>query len=521
MPDESVMSPRSLPEEADASPGESAAFVICIENNETRGQALLLIESLRTFGGRFAGSTVFAVAPRPGLGIDAPTRARLEALEATYHEAALNTVCPEYASANRVYAAAWAVRNCRADTLFVLDSDTLFVGEPEPLGPDWDLAARPVDVKGPTSEGPGDPFESYWAAMCGLAGMALEALPKVETVFDRRRVRASYNGGYTVVRRTSGILERAADLFTRSVNAGLRPYAGVAGHRVFASTGEVPPRSAEYWGSNQAALAIAAWSTTRQVRELDRRFNVPLHLLADPERWSGDWANLRPLHLHYHWLLRAGHREQALATMARIGVPADRLEWIRERAVGIGVAPVAAPARRAALTAGQIRPLLITGMHRSATSLVASVLQQAGVEIGEQLMGPGLGNLRGHFEDRDFYRLHEEMLSASGATALTADDGIAPPLDAAFEEWARALIVRRAGVELWGWKDPRSALFLDFWQALLPGARFLFLYRHPVEVALSLRRRFTDPEVQLDPWVGIRAWELYNRRLLSFFEQST
>ena len=38
-----------------------------------------------------------------------------------------------------------------------------------------------------------------------------------------------------------------------------------AGHRVFASTGDVSSRAAEYWGSNQAAFSLAAWSTTRRV----------------------------------------------------------------------------------------------------------------------------------------------------------------------------------------------------------------------------------------------------------------
>ena len=41
--------------------------------------------------------------------------------------------------------------------------------EPEPLGPDCDLAVRPVDVKGSTTCGPGDPFESYWTALVELA----------------------------------------------------------------------------------------------------------------------------------------------------------------------------------------------------------------------------------------------------------------------------------------------------------------------------------------------------------------
>lgn len=506
----------SEPSARNAPAAQGAAFVLCIENNETRGQALLLVESIREFGGRFARSPIFAVAPRQGLGVDAATRTRLEALDATYLEAPLNTVCPEYPSANRVYAAAWAARNCQAETLCVLDSDTLFLGEPDALGEEWDLAVRPVDVKGATSEGEGDPFESYWAALCELAGMSIAALPFVETVLDRRRVRASYNGGYILVRRSSGILERTADLFTRSVLADLRPYKGVSGHRVFASTGYVLPRASEYWGSNQAALAIAAWSIPQRVRLLDRRFNVPLHELSDAQRWSDDWADLRPLHVHYHWLLRSGHRDLAFATMAKLGVSADRLDWIRARASLIEKWPVPAPPRPPARSAGRSRQLVISGMHRSGTSLVASTFRAAGLEIGWDLMGPAPGNWRGHFEDSDFYDLHEAMLAAAGVTSLAADDAFTAPAGGDFAARARELIAARSGFELWGWKDPRTVLLLDFWDALLPEASYLFLYRHPIEVALSLRRRATDPEIYRDPWIGIRSWEVHNRRLLAF-----
>jgi hypothetical protein len=278
----------------------------------------------------------------------------------------------------------------------------------------------------------------------------------------------------------------------------------------------VLPAASEYWGSSQAALSIAAWSTTQRVRLLDRRVNVPLHELALPERWSEEWAGIRPLHVHYHWLLRASQRDLAYATMARLGVPPEQLEWIREHAALIEKWPVPAPARRPAKKLVRSRQLVISGMHRSGTSLVASVLREAGLEIGWDLMGPAPGNWRGHFEDSDFNGLHEEMLAAAGATSLTADDGFTPPMEGDFARRARTLIEDRSGFDLWGFKDPRTLLVLDFWDALLPESSYLFLYRHPIEVALSLRRRATDREIYADPWIGIRSWEVHNRRLLGF-----
>lgn len=162
------------------------------------------------------------------------------------------------------------------------------------------------------------------------------------------------------------------------------------------------------------------------------------------------------------------------------------------------------------------RQLVICGMHRSGTSLVASVLREAGLDIG--LKGdvvPEPGQPRGHFEDRDFHGLHEAILAAAGRTCFTADEASIAVIPAVFEERARALAAAREGRPFWGWKDPRTCLFLDLWDRLLPRARYLFLYRHPVDVALSLWRRNTESELREDPWLAFRAWELYNRRLLA------
>jgi hypothetical protein len=160
--------------------------------------------------------------------------------------------------------------------------------------------------------------------------------------------------------------------------------------------------------------------------------------------------------------------------------------------------------------------LIICGMHRSGTSLVASVLREAGLDIGQARdAGASPGQPRGHFEDRDFYDLHEAILAASGRSCFTADETSLGEVVPAFENQARALIAARADRPFWGWKDPRTCLFLDLWERTLPQARFLFLYRHPVDVALSLWRRNTDPELCEDPWLAIRAWELYNRRMLA------
>jgi hypothetical protein len=158
-------------------------------------------------------------------------------------------------------------------------------------------------------------------------------------------------------------------------------------------------------------------------------------------------------------------------------------------------------------------------MHRSGTSLAASALRQAGLQLGSRLNGPGPGNPRGHFEDLDVWRLPEEMLAAAGETAFSAGDDFQAPRGDGFERRAAALVAARAGQRAWGWKDPRTSLFLDFWEPLVPRASYLILYRHPVDVVLSLLRRNTQPELREEPRLAFRAWTVHNRRLLALLDR--
>jgi hypothetical protein len=246
-----------------------------------------------------------------------------------YAEEPLNRICPEYGSANRVFAAAWAEARVRSEWIVVLDSDTVFLGELE-LPAEADVAARPVDSKGSATEGPLDPFDEYWTRLAELQGVALDCLPFVRTTDCKHHVRASYNGGLIVVRREQGILGAWAGLFSRSVAAGLRPWRGSA-LNVFASTGFVGEEASQFWGSNQAAAALAIWSTTRRVVHYPDTYNVPLHLLVERPELAGCPRPSPLVHVHYHWLFTKAYYECALAMLRSLGVGADRLDWLTAR----------------------------------------------------------------------------------------------------------------------------------------------------------------------------------------------
>lgn len=59
-------------------------------------------------------------------------------------------------------------------------------------------------------------------------------------------------------------------------------------------------------------------------------------------------------------------------------------------------------------------PLLVYGMHRSGTSLTASLFHAAGVRQGDQLLGANHRNDRGHYEDLGINEFHRTALHAQG-----------------------------------------------------------------------------------------------------------
>lgn len=159
--------------------------------------------------------------------------------------------------------------------------------------------------------------------------------------------------------------------------------------------------------------------------------------------------------------------------------------------------------------------IIITGMHRSGTSLTASLLQNAGVNLGDRLMAATEANPKGYFEDWDFVEFHQNVLSSQGIDSAGWTKEKSLMVQEQYLSTAKGLIAARQDLSLWGWKDPRTCLFLNFWSDLLPAAKYVFVYRSPWEVVDSLFRRgdqvfLTNPNFALDLWCS------YNQAILDF-----
>lgn len=164
-------------------------------------------------------------------------------------------------------------------------------------------------------------------------------------------------------------------------------------------------------------------------------------------------------------------------------------------------------------------PLVLCGMHRSGTSLTASLLAAAGLHLGDELLAASSGNERGHFEDLGILSFHRTVLVSNGllSEGYTTQDTIVIP-EGLRAEAAGHVAARGSQERAWGWKEPRTTLFLDFWREMLPAARFVLVFRRPWEVVDSLLRR-NESTFHWNPAFAIDVWLHYNQRLLDFAER--
>jgi hypothetical protein len=157
----------------------------------------------------------------------------------------------------------------------------------------------------------------------------------------------------------------------------------------------------------------------------------------------------------------------------------------------------------------------VAGMHRTGTSMVAKALRLAGLYLGEDedLVEAAPDNPEGFYEHAGIVTCNDDLLEVTGGAwdhpppcpPLAADD----PRVVEVADKARKTIAPLAVTGTWGWKDPRTSLTARFWLDLVPDLRVVVCVRHPLEVALSLKRRNRSSYAH-----GLALWHSYYHALL-------
>ena len=162
-----------------------------------------------------------------------------------------------------------------------------------------------------------------------------------------------------------------------------------------------------------------------------------------------------------------------------------------------------------------IKTIIVLGMHRSATSLIAKGLYECGVMMGDDLLGKSPHNPWGHYENRDVVHLNDRILHEAGGKWDN------PPSETnilmqsiKFSEHIHRLVnelkaAANPQYPLIGIKDPRMTLTAKLWLPYLINPHFIFCLRDKLDVAKSLQRRDNK---SIDD--GIALAREYNRRAM-------
>jgi hypothetical protein len=199
------------------------------------------------------------------------------------------------------------------------------------------------------------------------------------------------------------------------------------------------------------------------------------------------------------------------------------LRWFVRLHIRIGIHPREANSSRP--MRGQIA---IAGAHRSGTSLLARLLFQSGLFLGDDLLGANRSNPYGHYEDKEVIRIHEGILADNGLDWQVVAPFAPLVSEERWEQMTGLVTMRRTMHPLWGFKDPRVCLFLNLWKHLLPDLKLIAIYRHYSDAIYSLHRRHSDNifvngstsdkdwRFWTQPDLALRLWIVHNKGIVRF-----
>ena len=169
------------------------------------------------------------------------------------------------------------------------------------------------------------------------------------------------------------------------------------------------------------------------------------------------------------------------------------------------------------MTHSRGRIVLILGMHRSGTSMLARLLAASGLPLGATLLKHrSRDNAHGYWEQAEIVPIHEAMLDGFDRT-WHGPNGLRPLPDGwllrhetrAAKRQLAAIVDRemtQAG-GLWGFKDPRTLRFLPLWREIIDEMAlepvFIMAARAPGAVTASLMGRNRLPrDIAEALWAG-------------------
>lgn len=155
--------------------------------------------------------------------------------------------------------------------------------------------------------------------------------------------------------------------------------------------------------------------------------------------------------------------------------------------------------------------LIVLGMHRSGTSVLARLLNMMGAYFGPEGISTGANkeNPKGFWERRDVRNLNDFVLKSIDCDWNKVSEFSIKRLSESvlegFRTRASSIVLELDSHRPWMMKEPRFCLLVELWKQHLEIPVFIHIHRNPLEVAQSLQKRNGIPL-----HAGIALWEKYN-----------
>lgn len=200
--------------------GPDLTFVCCIEHGRLETQTILMIRSLRTFGGVFANLPIIAVIGRLGAPLNAETTKELDQLKVkVVRSPSSKNPFPWFNYSNKIVAVSLANELSNSALVAWIDSDIIFARPPTALNltNDEDFVAR-RDPLLRTLGGPDDIGSGYWKQLCEITGSDYKDLIWLERRAGRRSL-LYFNSGVFAWRRSTNFADSYRNAFVRLIKS--------------------------------------------------------------------------------------------------------------------------------------------------------------------------------------------------------------------------------------------------------------------------------------------------------------
>ena len=270
-------------------------LVFCVEKGLLEEQAKLFVSSVKRLISN--DLNIIAFSPRKDFYPSKDTEIFFSQNNVLHIKENINTKYLDYPIANKLLACDYVEKNFSDyNSIIFVDTDTLFLNPIHAtfFSNDSKLYLRPVDNKGPGSEGASDKNDFFWKEVFDLFNLVSPTANTTTTV-RQHIIKPYYNAGFIWAHKLPGFFQQWKKDFQVLFNSNLRPY------------GYSSRENTDFRCLDQVALAVTAQRYKEYVEILPQTYNYPIPfrpMMRDrPEHPKFDEL----VHVHYHkWFQHPG-----------------------------------------------------------------------------------------------------------------------------------------------------------------------------------------------------------------------